>query len=69
MAVNSRHADFPSMLAEALDVLSACNWDVSLAAESLRCTGSQLVKLLKDEPRALALLNREREERGLRALN
>lgn len=65
VSVNPSHADFPTMLAEALDVLAACDFDVPSTAESLTCTGSQLVKFLKDERSAFARLNRERIARGL----
>jgi hypothetical protein len=66
--LSASHEHFPALLAEALDVLSACDADVQAAAATLGCTGSQLVKLLKKEPRTMALLNCWRRERGLRPL-
>lgn len=63
--VNPRHADFPALLAEALDMLAAANMDPLAAAAALGCTPSQLLKFLKDEPRAWALLNRHRQQAGL----
>jgi hypothetical protein len=68
IAVNPEHDDFPSILAEALDVLDAVDHDARRAAEVLGCSASQLVNLLKDEPRALRLLNDARRSRGLHAL-
>lgn len=65
ISVNPTHADFPALLAEALDVLAVCDFDIPVAAESLACTGSQLVKLLKDERTAFERLARERLARGL----
>src|SRR2546425_11303651 len=65
IAINPEHADFPAILAEVLDILSARGFEVCLAATALSCTGSQLVKLLKKEPQAFDLLNRERLARGL----
>ncbi len=62
--VNERHADFPALIAEALNVLHDLDWDTKPAAERLNCSTSQLVKFLKQEPRAFGLLNRERETRG-----
>jgi len=59
------HEDFPALLAEALDAIAACGQDVSAAAGRLRCTPSQLVKLLKKEPRALEMVNRRRQSLGL----
>lgn len=64
LAVNAKHADFPALLAELLDVLSANAWDDRLAADRLAISRSQLVKLLKLEPAALALLNDRRRDAG-----
>jgi len=68
VAVNPRHADFPALLAEALDALDAAEHDVPTAAAGLGCTASQLVKLLQLEPRALAAVNAQRRIRGQSAL-
>jgi hypothetical protein len=64
--VNPTHDDFPALLAEALDVLEACDYDPKAAANRLGCTSTQLVGLLKDEPRAFSVFNKHRERRGLR---
>ncbi len=66
--VSASHGDFPALLAEALDVLAACEYDARPAAELLGCTASQLVKLLKKEPRALGLVNAARAAAGLKPL-
>ena len=68
IAINPAHADFPTILAEALDVVFANAFEMPTAAAVLGCTTSQLVKLLKDEPHAFEWLNRERTERGLSRL-
>ena len=68
ISLSVSHGDFPGLLAEALDVIAACEADVKAAAATLGCTGSQLVKLLKKEPRAMSLLNRWRRGRGLHTL-
>src|SRR4051812_4296104 len=68
IVVNPDHDDFPALLSEALDVLAAADHDPKRAADALGCSTSQLVKLLKDEPRALILLNRLRREAGLHPL-
>ena len=65
IAVNPSHDDFPAMLAEALDVIAAVDADVKTAAETLGCSASQLVTLLRKEPRAMTLLNDWRRRRGL----
>jgi hypothetical protein len=66
--VNPGHDDFPSLLAEALDVLAARGADHRAAADFLGVSSTQLVRFLKDEPRALQWLNSRRTERGLGAL-
>jgi hypothetical protein len=66
ISINPSHDDFPSLLAEALDRIVACGWDVSAAAEQLHATTSQIIRLLKHEPRAMTLVNRERQLRDLR---
>ncbi|WP_435020193.1 peptide chain release factor family protein [Tundrisphaera sp. TA3] len=64
--LNPEHPDVPSMLAEALDVIHDRDLDLKAAADVLACSSSQLIKLLKLEPKALALVNRLRAERGMR---
>jgi hypothetical protein len=66
--VNAAHEDFPAMLAEALDALSAHGHDLTATAAALGCTGSQLTKLLQAEPAALAMVNAHRRRLGLRPL-
>jgi hypothetical protein len=68
IACSTRHDDFPTLLAEALDMLQACDSDPSKAGARLDCSPSSLVRLIKDHPPALALLNSWRNERGLHAL-
>jgi hypothetical protein len=64
IAINPGHEDFPALLAEALDVLDAMDDDPRAASEVLGCSATQLVKLLKEEPRALARLNEKRRQAG-----
>lgn len=63
--INPDHADFPSLLAESLDVLQDAEWNVPIAADRLGCSASQLVKLLRQEHRAMTLLNERRRAAGL----
>ena len=67
--INSEHDDFPAILAEALDVLKSRNAHVPGSAEQLSCSSSQLIKLLKKEPRAFLWLNEERRYHGLPTLD
>lgn len=64
LGINSQHTDFPAILAEALDTVAGNEFDLAAAAPHLGVSSSQLVKLLKLEPAALALVNRERLARG-----
>jgi hypothetical protein len=64
MSVNPAHPDYPALLAEALDVISLCDWDVAHAAGRLSISMSQLTRLLRHEKMAFAAVNRCRQERG-----
>jgi hypothetical protein len=64
IVINPEHEDFPAMLAEALDVLIAMDDEPRAASEVLGCSSTQLVKLLKEEPRALAGVNERRRRAG-----
>lgn len=65
IACNPSHRDYPAMLAEALDAVSAMNLNVKAAAGLLGVSMSQLIKLIAAEPKALEQLNKDRAERGL----
>jgi hypothetical protein len=69
LIISSEHDDFPSILAEALDAVGAHVWDVKAAAQDLRCTSSQLLRLLRSEPRAFVRVNEGRRQVGLRPLH
>jgi len=68
ISCNPNHRDYPSLLAEALDTIDSCKLDTHKAALRLECSHSQLIKLLKDHPPALAQVNQQRESRGLHTL-
>ena len=65
LLVSPEHDDYPALLAEALNSIAAHDDDAKAAAESLGCSTTQLVNLLRDEPRALASVNARRAGRGL----
>lgn len=64
IGVNHSHEDYPPLLAEALDALAAYGYSPAEAGKALGVTGSQLVKLVKQEPKAFHLLNAMRENAG-----
>lgn len=64
LAINPEHPDFPALLAEVLDVLTAEQHDPSTAAQRLQLSSSQLIGLLRKAPAALAQLNQERSRQG-----
>jgi len=68
MSVNPRHRDYPALLAEALDVITARKYDVAGAAGVLGVSMSQLAKLVRHERHAFAIVNDGREKRGLKPL-
>jgi hypothetical protein len=68
ISVNPDHADFPTLLAEALDFVQGCEWDTSQAAGRLGCTHTQLVRFLSVESKAMSSVNAERVARGMRRL-
>jgi hypothetical protein len=68
LPVNPEHADFPALLAEALDVVTARRYDVAGAAGILGVTMSQLTRLIRNERHAFARINEGREAIGLTRL-
>jgi hypothetical protein len=65
LSINPKHADYPALLAEALDVIVARGFDVAGAAGVLGLSMSQLAKLIRHEKSAFARVNAGRAERGL----
>ena len=67
-AINPKHRDYPCILAEALDVVFAYEFDMKASAEKLQISATQLLKIIVHENAAYAWLNEQRKERGLSAL-
>ena len=65
LAINPDHADYPPLLAEALDVIAAADYDLAPVAARQGVSRSQLLRLLRHEPAALAAINEARRQRGL----
>jgi RF-1 domain len=65
VSCSAAHRDFPSLLAEALDVLSGEGWEMRAAATRLGVTATQLVRFVALHGPALASVNRQRGERGM----
>lgn len=68
IVVSRKHDDFPAMLAEALDAIEQRKFDVAMAAHDLIVSASQLIKLLRAEPRALKGTNDHRAKLGMKVL-
>jgi hypothetical protein len=68
IVVSETHNDFPALLAEALDVVGECEYDLAAAASRLDVTTSQLGKFLQRESTAWLQVNEARRTRGLRPL-
>jgi RF-1 domain len=69
MVVSAAHDDFPTLLAEALDAIAACDYDVATAAERLGVSPTQLTRFVRREPAAWTHLSDARRHRGLRPLH
>jgi hypothetical protein len=65
MGVNPAHRDYPALLAEALDVIVARDFDVAGAAGVLGITMSQLARLVRHDKAAFAMVNEGRVGQGL----
>jgi hypothetical protein len=65
LPINPKHRDYPHLLAEALDLLFAFDFDLSSTATCASLSSSQIVKLIAHDKQALAWVNEQREERGL----
>ncbi len=63
-----RHADYPAMLAEALDLIAASGWDQKKAAVRLEVSATQLIRFVATHAPALSAWNAARAERGLGSL-
>lgn len=69
LEVNREHADFPALLAEALDVLDQSGLDPAVSAPRLGISSSQLLKLIRKWPPAWQQFNAQRQSLGLRPLS
>ncbi len=65
LSIRRDHHDFPTLLAEALNVVEDRKADLNAAAERLQCTRTQLTKLLKMLPAAFQQVNQRRVSLGL----
>ena len=65
ISINPKHADYPALLAEAMDVIVARRFDVAGAAGMLGLSMSQLAKLVRHSKRAFGLVNEGRAAQGL----
>lgn len=64
ITINPQHAEFPAVLAEALDVIVNQGLDMKRAAEILSVSSSQLIKLIKADNLAWQHLNQLRSDAG-----
>ena len=62
--VSTEHDDFPAILAELLDHLAACGYDVPASSQYFGVSSSQLIGLLRSHPPALAAVNAARALMG-----
>ena len=62
--VNPQHEDFPALLAEALDVLFASRRRSQSGGSLAGLFAYQLIRFLKEAPRAMTLINERRRAAG-----
>lgn len=62
ISISSKHTDFPTLIAEAMDFVQASEFEIAKAANRLSVSSSQLIKLLKSVPAAFSWLNQNREK-------
>lgn len=67
--VSYGHGDYPALLAEALDVVTALRFDIVGGAHILGVSTSQLARLIRMDRSAGATLNLWRATVGLRPLS
>jgi len=67
--VSHKHPDFPAFLAEALDFLQFEEFNPAAAAKTLGCSTSQLVKFIKRNSQAIAMVNTQRRSLGLKKIS
>ena len=65
LSLNTQHADFPALVAEAMDFIQVCEFEIPQAAQRLGLSGSQLTKFVKSCLPAFVWLNQNRLELGL----
>ena len=66
--VSLSHADYPLILTEALDALTAKENDIVAAAKSLNISTSQLIKFFKANPQVFDHIQQTRRSIGLNTL-
>jgi len=64
LMISVGHADYPTLVAEALDRLQETNGQVSWAAEKLGVSTTQLIGLFRKSPAAWVAVNRHRTAAG-----
>ena len=65
LAIAANHDDYPTLVAEAIDRLTAVGFEMRPAADALGVSMSQLTKLFRKVPAAWVAVNRLRGEAGL----
>ena len=65
MTVSPTHYDYPALLAEAMNLITARRWDIAGAAKVLGISMSQVSRLVRQHPPAFTRLNAGRESVGL----
>jgi hypothetical protein len=68
LRVAVRNPEYPRVVSEVLDVFTMCALRVSLAADRLGLSTSQLAQFFQRDPKVWRQVNQMRSEAGLRQL-
>jgi hypothetical protein len=68
LSINTQHMDYVVLLAELMDMLECYDWEIRDVAEHCAVSQSQILKFLKQEPRAAQFFQQQRIAHGLHPL-
>ena len=68
LPISPKHVEYPAILAETLDVLLACNFDMNQTSSILQISNTQILKIVSGDKAAITWFNDQRKEHDLKPL-